>query len=88
MFWNCTSLKKITIPNSVTSIGEDVFLGAGYLRISCYADSAAEKYAKENGFAYKIIDKSGKNLVVAIAVGAVAVIAVVVIKKKKQKTAE
>ena len=59
-FWGCTSLKSITIPSSVTSIGEYAF---GFydnyglkkvdgFTIYGYKGTAAEKYAKKNGFKF------------------------------------
>ena len=67
-FGNCTSLKNITIPGSVASIGEEAF---GYyydkyddctkkidnFKIYCYSGTEGEKYAKDNGFEYELLDK-------------------------------
>ena len=64
-FYNCTSLKSITIPDSVTEIGYSAF---GYyydneykkidnFKIYCYSGTAGEKYAKDNGFEYELLDK-------------------------------
>lgn len=65
-FYNCTKVKNVTIPSSVTFIGEDAF-GYTYkdvgddtdynvkisgFTISGYAGTAAETYAKENGFKF------------------------------------
>lgn len=65
-FYNCTKVKNVTIPASVTFIGEDAF-GYTYkdvgddtdyhvkisgFTISGYAGTAAETYAKENGFKF------------------------------------
>ena len=67
-FIDCTSLKNITIPNSVTSIGDYAF---GYcycdeesfeieklpdFQINCYAGTAGEQYAIDNGFDYTLRD--------------------------------
>ena len=62
-FYDCTNMTSITIPKSVTSIGEKA-LGykfnhesqkiekiSGFV-ISGYKNSAAEKYAKDNGFKF------------------------------------
>ena len=59
-FENCTSLSKVYIPVSVKKIGAEAF---GYtfgseltlnknFSMTCAKDSAAEKYAKENGITY------------------------------------
>ncbi len=49
-FANCTALKTLTIPLSVTSIGADAFSGASAeLTIRCHEDSAAHTYALEAG---------------------------------------
>lgn len=66
-FGNCPRLKSITIPSSVTSIGEKAFgycYGENFkdvkipnFKIKCYKNTAGEKYAKDNGFAYELLDK-------------------------------
>ncbi len=65
-FFGCTSLSVITIPKNVTSIGEkalgyykdpdsiDVLKVSGF-KIRGYKGSAAETYAKSNGFQFEII---------------------------------
>ena len=76
-FFGCTDLKEVTIPKSVTEIGENA-LGYHYddnldhakvdgFKIRCYAGTAAEQYAKANGFECELItalagdaDSSGK----------------------------
>ncbi len=59
-FYNCENLKSVVIPNNVEEIGKEAF---GYTEnngkvegftIKGYKNSAAEKYAEENGF--KFID--------------------------------
>ena len=68
-FFGCTSLKTITIPKNVTSIGEkalgyykdpnsiDVLKVSGFT-IKGYKGSAAETYAKANGFTFEAIGES------------------------------
>ena len=63
-FYYCTSLTSITIPKSVTDICSMAF---GYyefgtakiknFKIYCYPGTAGEKYAKDNGFTYELLDK-------------------------------
>ena len=64
-FKDCTSLMNITVPNNVTSIGDKAF---GYyydnnenkkldnFKIYCYPGTAGEKYAKDNGFDYELLE--------------------------------
>ncbi|MEI6577835.1 MAG: leucine-rich repeat domain-containing protein [Eubacteriales bacterium] len=66
-FANCSGLKRVTIPRSVVSIEEQAF---GYyiglessfknpgFTISCFKNSAGQRYAAENGFAYNILPES------------------------------
>ena len=65
-FMGCESLKTVTIPESVKVIGREAFgylssekWGQGYkvegFTIRGVAGSAAEKYAKENGFTFEAI---------------------------------
>ena len=56
-FYGCKSLTSITIPNSVTSIGNDAFNGCDVVTIKCNSGTAAEKYAKDNGIKYELLDK-------------------------------
>ena len=64
-FYGCTGLTSVTIPNNVTYIGWEAF---GYystidafeikipnFKIYCYAGTAGEQYAKDNGFEYEIL---------------------------------
>ena len=67
-FYGCRELKTVTIPADVKTIGDKAF---GYyddavsyetvkikgFKISCYAGTAGEKYAKDNGFTYELLDK-------------------------------
>ncbi len=62
-FLGCTSLKCITIPKKVVSIGKKAFGYKSYSKkIKCftikgYKGTAAEKYAKKNGFKFIALDK-------------------------------
>ena len=64
-FGSCTNLKSITIPKSVTVIGDNAFgyyYDNGYKKINdfkiyCYPGTAGEKYAKDNGFTYELLDQ-------------------------------
>lgn len=60
----CKSLKNITIPKSVASIGEhavgfvsDKYSKLNELTIYCYSSTSAETYAKQNGFSCAALDK-------------------------------
>ena len=52
-FRTCKSLRKILIPSSVDIIEPDAFLESPNVVIYCKKDSAAERYAIENGLKYK-----------------------------------
>ena len=52
-FRTCKSLHKIVIPSSVDIIEPDAFLESPNVVIYCKKDSAAERYAIENGLKYK-----------------------------------
>ena len=78
-FYNCESLTSITIPNSVTQIGKNA-LGYyfGYynnearvtgFKIYCYPGTAGEKYAKDNGFTYELLDKPTLSKVTGVKLG-------------------
>ena len=61
-FQYCYSLKSITIPKSVTKIYSyyDTLIFMQKLinfKIYCYSGTAGEKYAKDNGLAYELLDK-------------------------------
>ena len=65
-FSNCMGLTSITISDSVTSIdiwsfgyyGKYPFNKIPNFKIYCYADTAGEKYAIDNGFEYELLDKT------------------------------
>jgi len=52
-FWMCINLENIKIPSSVTKIGKDEFSDCENLTIITPKGSYAEKYAIENGIAYR-----------------------------------
>ena len=62
-FWDCGSLESITIPSSVTSIGDDAFCGCDKLTIYGEKDSAAESYAKMFGIAFVALGESAHGKV-------------------------
>ena len=81
-FWNCIELSYIEIPSSVVeiaplSIGYTEYdfsmdinpenkIKSEILTIAGYKGSAAEKYAKENGFAFKALDANYKEQVLPL----------------------
>ena len=64
-FSRCAKLESITIPDSVSKIGNKAFgyyYDNGYtklsnLKIYCCSGTAGEQYAKDNGFDYEWLDK-------------------------------
>ncbi len=54
-FAGCTNLNKITIPNSVIRIGNNAIYSSDKITIYGYTGTAAETYAKENGFKFKLL---------------------------------
>ena len=61
-FNRCESLKELIIPENVVNFGDDGIGGNNVpfddtILLKCYPGTAAEKYAKENGLNYKLIDK-------------------------------
>ena len=74
-FSGCTSIKSITIPNGVMYIYKCAF---GYyneykkidnFKINCYSGTAGEKYAKDNGFTYELLDKPTLSKVTGVKLG-------------------
>lgn len=55
-FWDCKALQRIVIPATVTGFGACVFEGCDSLTIIGYANSKAEKYAKEYRIKFEQID--------------------------------
>lgn len=57
-FTHCKSLKTITIPESVTFIGDQPFAGVpqNQLVIRCFSGSEAESAANRNGFTCQLLD--------------------------------
>ena len=79
-FYGCTGLTSVTIPNNVTYIGWEAF---GYystidafeikipnFKIYCYAGTAGEQYAKDNGFEYEILKEECSHILKHITVPA------------------
>ena len=57
MFFNCTGLTSVVIPDTVTSIGGSVFAGcSSSLVITCGENSCAAGYAAANKIAYRYKD--------------------------------
>ena len=54
-FANCTGLTSITIPASVTEIGDGVFDGSDNIVIHGYSGNYVETYANENGLTFVAI---------------------------------
>ena len=54
-FYNCKGLDEITIHEGVTVFGGEIFKDVGELKIITESGSAAEKYAKSNGFSAEVI---------------------------------
>lgn len=52
-FYACSNMTEITIPNTVVSFGNEIFTDVLNLTIVAPKSSAAESYAKENGFDYE-----------------------------------
>lgn len=55
-FGQCASLRKITIPASVTEIHQDAFKGSDSVVIYCYTGSAAHDFALANEIPYVLLD--------------------------------
>ena len=54
-FAGCTGVKSLMIPDSLRTIGADAFGGADH-EIYVIAGSAGEKYAKDSGVEYTVVD--------------------------------
>lgn len=61
-FYNCKKLQSVTIPKSVNKIGDMAFGYVKYekqmsgFKIYCYSGSVGQKYAKEAGLSYEVLD--------------------------------
>ena len=61
-FLNCFRLEKVYIPETVTEISDGAFWGCpGDVKIYAPRGSAAEDFAKDNGFSYKEYSGEEKN---------------------------
>ena len=80
VFVDCSNLSSVTIPKTVTKIGHYTF---GYyttddfgifkipnFKIYCYAGTAGEQYAKDNGFEYEILKEECSHILKHITVPA------------------
>ena len=56
-FFGCVRLESIVIPESVISIGYDAFDMCTNLTIYGYKDSYIQKYARENGLNFELLEK-------------------------------
>ncbi|MEG2859488.1 MAG: leucine-rich repeat protein [Clostridia bacterium] len=54
-FADCAALAFITLPRSIVDINPTVLRGSPNVTVSCYAGSAAAKFADRMGLAYRII---------------------------------
>lgn len=55
-FANCSELIYIQMPASITSISSDAFTGSPNVRIGCYRDSEAYRFAVSNHIPYVVLD--------------------------------
>ena len=58
-FSNCTNLTSITIPDSVTNIGDNAIVSTA--TVYCYENSAAHDYAVNNSLDYVLINLHSVN---------------------------
>ena len=58
-FADCGSLARITIPSSVQTIRNDVFLHCSAVKIYGVPGSCAQRYAEKNGIAFETISAAG-----------------------------
>ena len=59
-FYDCENLTSVTMPKSVTGIGETAFLNVNVnFVLNCYYGSYAYQYALENDIKYKFISNEG-----------------------------
>ncbi len=60
-FSNCLNLTNVTIPDSVTYIGQNAFLNCTNLTFSCHYNSTARTYAQNCDINYSIIKYEGPS---------------------------
>ena len=56
--WGCNSLKKITVPTTVTSFAANALTGAKNMKVWGYPNSKAEEYTGQNGIPFVAIGSS------------------------------
>ncbi len=61
-FADCTNLKRITIPESVTEIHDTAFKNSKQLTIYCQKDSTAHQFAERMGIRYVLPDQADSSL--------------------------
>ena len=52
MFYGCSGIETVFIPESVTQMGADIFAGCHDVVICGTEGSYAKKYAEENGISF------------------------------------
>lgn len=48
-FYKCSALRALSLPETVTTVGDDAFTGCGNVSVYCYLDSAVGTYLKNKG---------------------------------------
>lgn len=57
-----TALGTITLGRSITEIGADAFSGCRNVKIRCYENSAAHRYAQDNSIPFELINENLGNV--------------------------
>ena len=67
-FDGCTALESLSIPETVTTVGNNAFIGCKNLVLKVKKDSAAHKYAVDNGIAFELEGEEPERTVVSVSV--------------------